>query len=115
MRKFSMTDINFHDAQLLDFEFSQNEQRIKMLIASFLEKDQQPVSIRLDFQEISFLLLTNLQPWGTSPFINQALFVSQLPCNSWKLSKANKLLHIQMQSGDDIFIAYNTVDVSQNA
>jgi len=21
MRKFSMTDINFHDAQLLDFEF----------------------------------------------------------------------------------------------
>jgi hypothetical protein len=114
MHELSITDINFHDAQLLDLEYFRNEQRIEVSISSFLEKDKKAALVRLDFQGISFFLFTNLQPWGPSPYINQAILIDQLPCGPWKLLQGDRLLHIQMQSGDDMFIGYNTVLVNEN-
>ncbi len=115
MHDLSIADVNFHDALLLALTYSQDKQRVIVLLISFLEKGEEAKSIRLDFRGVSFLLCTNSQPWGPSQYINMAVSVDQAPCGLGDVQPGQKMLHIQMQSGDDIYISFNAVAVSQEA
>ncbi|MCP4526168.1 MAG: hypothetical protein GY833_09690 [Aestuariibacter sp.] len=113
MNKLSFNEINFHDALLVDFGYDWNQQTVVMSITSFLEKDESAISLDLEFQGVTALLYTNLQPWGPSQFINLVVEGESPLFDLWPSQVGDKMLHIQIQSGDDVFVAYKTVVIRQ--
>lgn len=107
-------DLDFHDGSLLDFTYSQKDRWVKCLVTGgFLEKKGPIYSnpFRLFFQQVFFLLCTDMSPWGPSEAIFEITQEEQIPYGSLEIPENGKFVRMQLQSGDDIYIGYETLTI----